>query len=115
MLNEFLALLKSVAALVTVLLLRFLSPPELWSSLDLLPKRLVEENFLSRTGSASAVSVCGADDDVSVLEDGSGSDFSFGGLEEALNILFSNPPWLEKLNRLFPASLIVDKRFESIV
>ena len=35
------------------------------------------------------------------------SVLSLGGLEEPLNILFSNPPCEEKLRRLFPASLIV--------
>jgi hypothetical protein len=42
------------------------------------------------------------------LDWGIGSSLSLGGLEEPLNILLSNPPWLEKLLRLFPASLIVD-------
>ena len=43
-----------------------------------------------------------------LLECGTESDLSLGGLEEEpLNILFSNPPWLELL-RLFPASLKVE-------
>ena len=40
------------------------------------------------------------------------STLSLGGLEEPLNILFSNPPCEEKLRRLFPASLIVSLRKE---
>ena len=44
---------------------------------------------------------------VSMLGTEGGSTLSLGGLEEALNIRFSNPPCEEKLRRLFPASLIV--------
>ena len=117
MFSEFFALLNNVAAFVTVLLRRFLSPPPpppppSWSSLVRLPKRLAPENFLSRTGS-SAVACCGGactvdDGDDSMLLSAAEEEeevLSFDGGLELLNILFNKPPWLEKLSRLFPASL----------
>ena len=109
--NDCFALLKKVAALVTVLLLRFFSPTGFGSSLNLRPKNPVGgDNFfvdtmLSSEGTAKVEEEAG----VSILlECGTESDLSLGGLEEEpLNILFSNPPWLELL-RLFPASLKVE-------
>lgn len=111
------ALLKKVAALLTVLLRRvFLSPAGPGSSL--LTLRLKNpvggDNFLDDTVESSGVT---ASDDEVLDEEGSGvsilfecgtmeSDLSLGGLEEPLNILFSNPPWFEP-RRLFPASLKV--------
>lgn len=103
--NEFLALVKNDAALLTVLLLRLLSPPGLWSSFDFLPNGPLESEVLfSRTAAASSVSMVRA---VGPMPEwGRVSAFSLVGLEEPPNILFSNPPWLERLLRLFPASLI---------
>jgi len=103
--REFLALLKKLAALVTVLLLRFFSPAGPWSSLWRRKNPAPGgENRFSRGLAFSGwrlfrefVSIPGTV--ASVL--------SLGGLEEPLNILFSNPPCEEKLRRLFPASLIV--------
>lgn len=83
------------------------------------------DNFLDDTVESSGVT---ASDDDEFDDDGMGSaavaagaaaestgttgvvvvesDLSLGGLEEPLNILLSNPPWLEP-RRLFPASLKV--------
>lgn len=103
-LNEFFALEKKVAALETVLFRRRFSPaPVVCSSLFLRLKKegVGGENFFCDTVASSVLMV---------REFGSAgkeSAFSFGGLDELLNILFSNPPCVEKLLRLFPASLIV--------
>lgn len=63
------------------------------------------ENLLSRIALVSSFSRVG--EPVPMLVSGSVSSLSLGGLEEPLNILFSNPPCDEKLRRLLPASLIV--------
>ena len=105
-LSEFFALEKKVAALVTVLLLRFFSPlPVVCSSVVLRPKKeeLGGENFFCDTLESSVFT---AKEFESTLGVGIESILSLGGLEEPLNILFSNPPCVEKLLRLFPASLI---------
>jgi hypothetical protein len=107
-LSEFLALLKKVAALVTVLVRRFLSPTGPSCSLCRRLKNPVPggENLLSRGLAFSGlmlkalVSIPGTGDETA-------SVLSLGGLEEPLNILLSNPPCEEKLRRLFPASLII--------
>lgn len=109
--NDCFALLKKVAALVTVLLLRFFSPAGFGSSLNLRPKNPVGgDNFFVDTMLSSGGTAKVEEEEVGVsilLECGTESDLSLGGLEEEpLNILFSNPPWLELL-RLFPASLKV--------
>lgn len=93
--NDCLALLKKVAALVTVLLLRFFSPPGLlWSSLVLRLKNPVGgENFLVDTVLSSAGTAKEEEGVSMLLECGTESVLSLGGLEEPLNILFSNPPW----------------------
>jgi hypothetical protein len=104
-LNEFLALENNVAALVTVLLLLFFSPPGLGSSLALRPKNPPGgENFFWDTVASSVLTV--RDGVLMASECGIVSSLSLGGLEEPLNILFSNPPWLEKLLLLLPASLM---------
>lgn len=106
-LRELLALLKKLAALVTVLLLRFFSPGLLCSSLCRRKNPAPGgENLFSR-GLVPVVSVWMVKPLVSSSVSGSVSTLSLGGLEEPLNILFSNPPCEEKLRRLFPASLIV--------
>lgn len=107
-LNEFFAFEKKVAALFTVLLRRFFSPPPaLWSPVDR-RKRDVEggDSFfcdtavspvglLAKTGVSG---LAGKESTFSLVEGsepgGAGieSAFSLGGLEEPLNILFSNPP-----------------------
>lgn len=109
--NDCFALLKKVAAFVTVLLLRFFSPAGFGSSLNLRPKNPVGgDNFFVDTMLSSEGTAKVEEEEVGVsilLECGTESDLSLGGLvEEPLNILFSNPPWLELL-RLFPASLKV--------
>lgn len=106
-LRELLALLKKLAALVTVLLRRFFSLAGTWSSLcrrlkNPAPggeKRLSRGLAFSGWTLRALVSMPGTEVG-SVL-------ISLGGLEEPLNILFSKPPCEEKLRRLFPASLIV--------
>lgn len=106
-LREFLALVKKDAALVTVLLRRFFSPPGLfWSSLVRRVKKPPGgEDFFWLTLASSVWMLKGG---VSMApERAMESVLSLGGLEEPLNILFSNPPWLEKLLRLFPASLMI--------
>lgn len=114
-LRELLALLKKLAALVTVLLLRFFSPAVPCSSLcrRLKNPALGGENLFSR-GLVPIVSVWRVKELGSRPASGSASTLSLGGLEEPLNILLSNPPCEEKLRRLFPASLIVSLQEELV-
>jgi hypothetical protein len=107
-LREFFALLKKLAALVTVLLLRFFSAAGPWSSLCRRVKNPAPggENRLSRGLELSALVSVWRVKELSMPVSGSESTLSLGGLEEPLNILFSNPPCEEKLRRLLPASLI---------
>ena len=66
------------------------------------------ENFLVDTVESSEGTVKEEEGVSMLLECGTESDLSLGGLEEPLNILFSNPPWFEP-RCLFPASLKVGK------
>jgi hypothetical protein len=50
--------------------------------------------------------VFGDDDSVVVASGATDSELSFGGDPELPNILFSRPPWEEKLLRLLPATLL---------
>lgn len=96
--NDCLALLIMSRARATPLLLRFFSPVGLVSSVERLPGGLFE----SETGrSGSVTSVSGFDSVGSLSKPDS---WSLGEPEEP-NILLRSPPVLEKLLRLFPASL----------
>lgn len=83
------------------------------------------DNFLDDTVESSGVTASGDEEEVAAVSAGAGvsilfecgttdSDLSLGGLEEPLNILFSNPPWFEP-RRLFPASLKVGGREKEIL
>jgi hypothetical protein len=88
--REFLALVKKLVALVTVLLLRFFSPAGPWSSLCRRKKPAPGgENRFSR---GLAFSGWRLRELVSMPGTEVASILSLGGLEEPLNILFSNPP-----------------------
>lgn len=109
-LNEFLAFVKKDAARVTELPLRFLPPPETGSALVFFAKGPDEIVFFSLVVAAGSSAMTGGRFGPEAPECVTGSAFSLGGLVEPPNILFSNPPWLEKLLRLFPASLNVQIR-----
>lgn len=108
--NEFFALARRELAFEpTPLLLRFFStvtPLSVARPGGLpLPLRFSPEPS-SPVFDVSGGSVAVGDDDNAGVSSVPDSEFSFGGDPELPNILFSRPPWEEKLLRLFPATLL---------
>jgi hypothetical protein len=110
--NELFALASRLLAFEpTPLLLRFFSTvpplsPEARPTGLPLPLRFSPLAFSSAVFDVLGGSLVFGDDSVGLASGATDSELSFGGDPELPNILFSRPPWEEKLLRLLPATLL---------